>query len=71
MSREVPAPYLKGTERAAARAKAAELYAAGCTIRSVAEQLGRSYGSARGLLLEAKVTLRARGGSLRIRKATA
>jgi Helix-turn-helix domain len=56
---------LKGAERATARARAAELYSAGCTIRSVAGQLGRSYGSTRKLLLEANVTLRARGGGIR------
>jgi fatty acid-binding protein DegV len=59
--------YLKGTERTAAAQKAAELYAQGCTIRSVAQQLGRSYGATRALLIEAKVQLRERGG--RIRKA--
>lgn len=59
------APYLKGTERATAASKAAELYAQGCTIRSIANQLGRSYGGTRALLLDAKVTLRARGGGIR------
>jgi hypothetical protein len=56
-------------ERFAARQKAAELYAAGCTIRSVAAQIGRPYTTTRDLLVDAGVTLRARGGGLR--KATA
>ena len=56
--------YLKGTERAAAAQKAAELYAQGCTIRSVATQLGMSYGGTRALLIEAKVRLRAPGGRI-------
>jgi hypothetical protein len=56
------ARYLKGTERTAAAREAAHLYAQGCTIRSIAEQIGRSYGGARALLVEAKVQLRGRGG---------
>ena len=54
--------YLKGDARTDACARAAELYAQGCTIRSIATQLGRSYGGNRALLVEAKVTLRTRGG---------
>ncbi|QCX81100.1 hypothetical protein C9F11_37585 [Streptomyces sp. YIM 121038] len=53
---------LKGPEREETARRAAELYAQGCTIASVARQLGRSYGGTRALLLEAGVTLRARGG---------
>lgn len=63
--RHVHAPQLKGAEREQARQRAAELYVAGCTIRSVARQLGRSYGCTYALLREAKVTLRTRGGGLR------
>jgi hypothetical protein len=59
------ATYLKGADRADAAQKAAELYLAGGTIRSVAAQLGRSYDATRTLLLEAKVTLRAPGGGIR------
>lgn len=58
------APYLKGPERQRAAAQAADLYAQGATIRSIAEQMGRSYGGARALLLDAKVELRGRGGHL-------
>lgn len=57
-----PGRKLVGADREAAQNKAAELYAAGCTIRSVAAQLGRSYGGTRMLLLDAGVTLRTRGG---------
>ncbi|MEU3507624.1 helix-turn-helix domain-containing protein [Streptomyces longwoodensis] len=53
---------LRGLDRAKAAERAAELYVQGCTIRSVAAQLGRSYGCARALLLEAGVQLRPKGG---------
>lgn len=59
------ATYLKGEARLAARAKAKRLYEAGATIRAVAREMGRSYGGAYKLLVEAKVTFRARGGGLR------
>lgn len=64
MHQKPSAPYLKGEARTAAAQQAAALYAQGCTIRSVAQQMGRSYGGARALLLLAKVTLRGRGGGL-------
>lgn len=57
------APTLRGTERAETAQRAAGLYTQGCTIQSVADQIGRSYGSTRELLLEAKVKLRPRGGA--------
>ncbi|MBP5883144.1 helix-turn-helix domain-containing protein [Streptomyces scabiei] len=60
---------LKGPDREQAKSRAAELYATGCTIRSVAAQLHRSYGGTRVLLLEAGVTLRGRGGNTRGRRA--
>lgn len=60
-----PGTVLTGNARQTARDQAAHLYARGCTIRSVARQLGRSYGGTRVLLLEAGVTLRGRGGSIR------
>lgn len=56
---------LKGDERKQVARRAAGLYQQGCTIRSVAAQIGRSYGSARTLLVEAGVRLRAPGGRLR------
>jgi len=63
-----PGTQLTGNAREEARQKAARWYAAGSTIRSVAAELGRSYGGTRVLLLEAGVQLRGRGGG--IRKAT-
>jgi hypothetical protein len=60
-----PGTQLTGDARNTARQQAADLYGQGCTIRSVAAQLGRSYGGTRVLLLEAGVQLRGRGGSLR------
>lgn len=59
------ARYLKGADRTAARAKAKELYEAGASVRSVGERMGRSYGGAHLLLVEAKVTFRPRGNGLR------
>jgi hypothetical protein len=55
---------LTGDARQQAREQAADLYAQGCTIRSVARQIGRSYGGTRVLLLEAGVQPRGRGGSV-------
>lgn len=60
-----PGTQLTGDARTTARQQAAELYTQGCTIRSVANQLGRSYGGTRVLLVEAGVQLRARGGNVR------
>ncbi len=54
---------LTGDARDKARQEAARRYKAGATIRSVARQIGRSYGGTRVLLLEAGVQLRGRGGS--------
>lgn len=60
-----PGITLRGEARDKARQKAADLYGQGCTIRSIARQLGRSYGGTHVLLVEAGVQLRARGGGLR------
>jgi hypothetical protein len=64
MTRKYSKP-LGDAERAELSAHAAGLYVAGCTIRSVATQIGRSYGSTHALLLEAGVTLRPRSGRTR------
>jgi hypothetical protein len=58
--------HLRGTTRAETARQAADLYGQGCTIRSVAAQIGRSYGCTRALLLEAGVRLRDRGGRLHL-----
>lgn len=52
-------------ERATLRQQAADLYGQGCTIRSIAAQFDCAYATAREFLLEAGVTLRARGGGIR------
>ena len=57
--------HLRGTTRAETARQAADLYGQGATIRSISRALGRSYGGTRVLLLEAGVTLRGRGGSVR------
>lgn len=58
-------PQLRGADREKAKSRAAELYATGATIRSIAAELDRSYGGTRALLVEAGVILRDRGGRLR------
>ncbi len=63
MTPRTKAPTLRGAERAEVAQRAAGLYLQGCSIQSVANQIGRSYGSTRELLLEAKVKLRPRGGA--------
>jgi Helix-turn-helix domain len=40
-------------------------YENGASIRQLAEDIGRSYGFVHGLLIEAGVTLRGRGGNTR------
>ena len=54
---------LTGADRARVRSEAAARYEGGASIRAVAGGIERSYGCARALLLEAGVTLRARGGN--------
>ncbi|MGW1039860.1 helix-turn-helix domain-containing protein [Streptomyces sp. NPDC002547] len=49
---------LKGDDRSHEANRAAALYVQGCTIASVARQIGRSYGNTRTLLIEAGVQLR-------------
>ncbi|MGW6416345.1 helix-turn-helix domain-containing protein [Streptomyces sp. NPDC055055] len=54
---------LKGDDRTAKARALAEEYVAGASIRALADSADLSYGTARKLLLEAKVTLRGRGGA--------
>ncbi|MEV6033591.1 helix-turn-helix domain-containing protein [Nonomuraea sp. NPDC052116] len=54
-----------GAERAQLAAAVAERYAAGDSVREIAEAIGRSYGFVHRLLEEAGVTLRPRGGNRR------
>lgn len=58
-----PRPHLTGPDRKRAAKQAADLYDRGASVREVADRIGRSYGFAHKLLLEAGVTLRSRGGS--------
>ncbi|MET9819622.1 helix-turn-helix domain-containing protein [Streptomyces sp. NPDC006355] len=55
-------PRLKGQERADVARSLGREYDAGATIRSLAADRSMSYGTVRQLLMEAKVTLRGRGG---------
>lgn len=57
--------HLTGTTRTTAMQRAADLYTAGASIRAIAAEIGRSPANVRVLLLEAGVTLRARGGNNR------
>lgn len=52
-----------GREREALTAKVMKQYANGVSIRSLADQYGRSYGFIHRLLSEAGATLRGRGGA--------
>lgn len=62
MTTPIPRSFLRGTQREETARQAADLYAQGCTIASVARQIGRSYGNTRVLLIEAGVKMRPRGG---------
>ncbi|MGW5123231.1 helix-turn-helix domain-containing protein [Streptomyces sp. NPDC004069] len=53
------------TERATEREKAAAIYRAGHTILCVATQIGRPWGTTRGLLADADVAFRPRGKASR------
>ncbi|NNJ04180.1 transcriptional regulator [Streptomyces sp. PKU-MA01144] len=55
---------MKGDARTTVARRAADLYEQGSTIKGVAQEISRSYGNTRTLLLEAGVTLRARGGRI-------
>lgn len=50
-----------GEARIRLREQAARLYIEGCTLHSVAQQIGRSYGTTRTLLREAGVRMRKPG----------
>lgn len=54
---------LTGDLRERAAADLAAKYRAGASIRTLADQTGRSYGLIRQLLQEARVPLRPRGGA--------
>lgn len=54
---------LTGAVRQLARDFVAERYRRGGSIRSIAEELGRAYGTTHRLLTESNVVMRSRGGS--------
>ncbi|MFC4556454.1 helix-turn-helix domain-containing protein [Georgenia faecalis] len=54
-----------GERRSALAASVAERYQQGESVRSIAADIGRSYGFVHGLLVSEQVTMRRRGGPLR------
>ncbi len=58
---------LTGADRAKLADELAERYAAGASIRALAEETGRSYGFVHRILSESDVPLRGRGGATRSR----
>jgi hypothetical protein len=56
---------LKGPNRTITAVDAKTLYEEGCTVRSVAARIGRSYGLTYQLLVEAGTTFRDRQGRAR------
>ena len=56
---------LTGPERTKLASELAEKYQAGNSIRSLAEETGRSYGFVHRILTEQEVSLRGRGGATR------
>jgi hypothetical protein len=61
---------ITGAQRGSIATQYARRYAAGESIRKIAEDAGRSFGFVHGVLKEAGVTLRSRGGATRGPKAT-
>lgn len=56
---------ITGPSRADLQAELKERYQAGASIRSIAREMGRSYGFVRNILAESEVELRGRGGAHR------
>lgn len=54
-----------GDQRTRLAAEFRRRYEAGASIRSIADEAGRSYGFVQGLLKETGVSLRGRGGATR------
>jgi hypothetical protein len=54
-----------GERRATLAAEVAKRYEQGESVRSIAADIGRSYGFVHGLLAQEDVTMRRRGGPLR------
>lgn len=62
---------ITGDERSRLADEICRKYRDGASIRSLAEETGRSYGFVHGLLVEAEIPLRSRGGATRKRRASA
>ncbi|MEY9968701.1 hypothetical protein ABIA33_006788 [Streptacidiphilus sp. MAP12-16] len=56
---------VSGSARAELAARARNSYEGGASVRTVATEIGRSYGAAHMLLAESGVTFRSRSGQLR------
>lgn len=69
MTRLVKGKRISGELRDEVAQSLAQRYRAGESIRSLASDVGRSYGFVQGLLKDAGVALRSRGGPRRLRKA--
>ncbi len=54
-----------GDQRAALGSELSERYARGESIRSIAQDIGRSYGFVHGVLAQSETPLRGRGGATR------
>jgi hypothetical protein len=54
-----------GEQRDVLVSELAERYAAGESIRSIAQDIGRSYGFVHGVLRQSQTPLRGRGGAIR------
>lgn len=54
-----------GADRETIRAQVVQDYSTGRSIRSLAQEIGRSYGFVHHLLKEGQVTFRSRGGNTR------
>lgn len=61
---------ISGTQRTTLASQYAERYAGGESIRTIAEEAGRSYGFVHNVLKESGVALRGRGGATRGAKRT-
>lgn len=56
---------IAGEQRSQLAAQLRQRYEAGASIRSIADETGRSYGFVQGLLKETGAALRGRGGATR------
>ncbi|HLM21835.1 MAG TPA: helix-turn-helix domain-containing protein [Propionibacteriaceae bacterium] len=65
MTREARRRVISGAQRRTLASQYAKRYAAGESIRKIADDAGRSFGFVHGVLQEAGVELRGRGGATR------